>query len=187
MAIDSREKRASVVGINFIAGPSPTPNASKDQEWRQEVGYGYSGILAAEAVIVTYTDLFFNPDPTARALVVSDIFMNNRLSTQGDTWFDVVDGFDQEIVWDILNANYQDIIWDIHNVLYFIQQFFVRELCFNLKTKVGDVIDEPGDTLANDHYIMVPTKFDFQIMEPINFDFGLKNVMHGQVTSRSGG
>ena len=49
MAIDSREKRASVVGINYISGPSPTPNAAKDQEWRQEVGYSYSGILAAVA------------------------------------------------------------------------------------------------------------------------------------------
>ena len=46
MAIDSREKRASIVGINYVSGPSPTPNATKDQEWRQEVGYGYSGILA---------------------------------------------------------------------------------------------------------------------------------------------
>ena len=49
MAIDTREKRASVVGINMFFGPSPTPNAAQDQEWRQEVGYGYSGILAAGA------------------------------------------------------------------------------------------------------------------------------------------
>lgn len=47
MAIDTREKRASVVGINRLAGPSVTVNASKDQEWRQEVGYSYSGIAAA--------------------------------------------------------------------------------------------------------------------------------------------
>jgi len=46
MAIDSREKRASIVGINYLSGPSPTPTAAKDQEWRQEVGYGYPGILA---------------------------------------------------------------------------------------------------------------------------------------------
>ena len=53
MAIDTREKRQSVVGINFFFGPSPTPNASKDQEWRQEVGYGYPGIAAsAPAVLV---------------------------------------------------------------------------------------------------------------------------------------
>ena len=46
MAIDTREKRASVVGINRLAGPSVTPNSGKDQEWRQEVGYSYSGIAA---------------------------------------------------------------------------------------------------------------------------------------------
>ena len=49
MAVDTKEKRASVVGINRFAGPSPIPNASKDQEWRQEVGYSYSGILAGGA------------------------------------------------------------------------------------------------------------------------------------------
>ena len=49
MSIDTREKRASVVGINRLAGPSVTPNSGKDQEWRQEVAYSYSGILAAGA------------------------------------------------------------------------------------------------------------------------------------------
>ena len=53
MAIDSREKRTSIVGINYISGPSPTPNVAQDQEWRQEVGYNYSGILASTPVVVT--------------------------------------------------------------------------------------------------------------------------------------
>jgi hypothetical protein len=57
MAVDTREKRASVVGINYLSGPSPTPNAGKDQEWRQEVGYGYSGILAASAAPTQLKDL----------------------------------------------------------------------------------------------------------------------------------
>ena len=52
MAIDTREKRASIAGITRLAGPGVTPNASKDQEWRQEVGYSYSGILAAGAPTV---------------------------------------------------------------------------------------------------------------------------------------
>ena len=52
MAIDTREKRASLVGINYISGPSPTPNVAQDQEWRQEVGYSYSGILAGGAAVV---------------------------------------------------------------------------------------------------------------------------------------
>lgn len=33
----------------FPIFPSVTPNASKDQEWRQQAGWTYSGILAATA------------------------------------------------------------------------------------------------------------------------------------------
>jgi hypothetical protein len=46
MAIDTAEKRKSISGIPFLL-PGVTPNSSKDQEWRQEVAYSYSGILAA--------------------------------------------------------------------------------------------------------------------------------------------
>jgi len=47
MAIDSREKRQSIVAISLYSmGPSVTANAGQDQEWRQEAGYSYSGILA---------------------------------------------------------------------------------------------------------------------------------------------
>jgi len=45
MAIDSPEKRKSISGINYFS-PGVTPNSGQDQEWRQEAGYGYSGILA---------------------------------------------------------------------------------------------------------------------------------------------
>lgn len=46
MAIDSAEKRRSVAGVGvpgIVLGV--TPNASKDGEWRQQVGWGYSGIV----------------------------------------------------------------------------------------------------------------------------------------------
>ena len=46
MAIDNREKRQSVIGINYLS-VSPTSNASPDKEWRQQAGFGYSGIAAA--------------------------------------------------------------------------------------------------------------------------------------------
>ena len=49
MAIDDAEKRRSVAGIPFWVGLGVTPNASKDQEWRQQSGWGYSGILAGGA------------------------------------------------------------------------------------------------------------------------------------------
>lgn len=42
MAIDNAEKRRSVAGISV--GFGITPNASKDLEWRQQVGWSYSGI-----------------------------------------------------------------------------------------------------------------------------------------------
>lgn len=47
MALDTAEKRrsASIVSL-YPLGPGVTPNSDKDQEWRQEAGYGYSGILA---------------------------------------------------------------------------------------------------------------------------------------------
>ena len=45
MAIDSREKRQSISGIPVLI-PGVTPNAAKDQEWRQEVARSYSGIAA---------------------------------------------------------------------------------------------------------------------------------------------
>ena len=52
MAIDTAEKRRSVAGIHLMAaGPGVTPNSDQDQEWRQQVGYGYSGILVAVAVV----------------------------------------------------------------------------------------------------------------------------------------
>ena len=46
MAIDSAEKRRSVAGIPFFLGLGVTPNASQDQEWRQQADWSYSGILA---------------------------------------------------------------------------------------------------------------------------------------------
>ena len=54
MAIDSAEKRKSAAGVGFwIFGPGVTPNASKDAEWRQQAGWGYSGIAAGAPVVVT--------------------------------------------------------------------------------------------------------------------------------------
>jgi len=51
MAIDTAEKRKSISGLRNIY-PGVTPNASKDQEWRQEAGWKYSGILATSSSVV---------------------------------------------------------------------------------------------------------------------------------------
>lgn len=50
MALNTRENRASAVSLTPGAPPSPTPNAAMDQEWRQESGWGYGGILVGGAV-----------------------------------------------------------------------------------------------------------------------------------------
>lgn len=58
MAIDNAEKRRSVSGIPFHPlGPGVTPNASKDQEWRQQSGWGYSGILVDAPSAITVRNL----------------------------------------------------------------------------------------------------------------------------------
>lgn len=50
MAIDSAEKRKSLAGILPFLPVGVTPNASKDQEWRQEAGWGYPGILSGNVL-----------------------------------------------------------------------------------------------------------------------------------------
>lgn len=50
MAIDTAEKRRSISGIGGgIPGVTPVGSA-QDQEWRQESGWSYSGILAGAAI-----------------------------------------------------------------------------------------------------------------------------------------
>lgn len=49
MAIDTAAKRRSAAGLPFLPlGPGVTPDAGKGQAWRQQAGWGYSGILALE-------------------------------------------------------------------------------------------------------------------------------------------
>lgn len=50
MAIDTAEKRRNVASVLTLFAPGVTPNASKDAEWRQQAGWGYSGIAAGEFV-----------------------------------------------------------------------------------------------------------------------------------------
>ena len=53
MTIDTAEKRRSISGIGgppLI--PGVTPNSSKDQEWRQQSGWSYSGIPSSTIIIV---------------------------------------------------------------------------------------------------------------------------------------
>lgn len=64
MPINTAEKRrnASAVG-HRIGGRGITPNASKDQEWRQQVGWGYGGIAASAEVPFTFDTVCPLPIP----------------------------------------------------------------------------------------------------------------------------
>lgn len=50
MAIDTAEKRRSISGVSLPLIPGVTPDALKDQEWRQSSGWGYTGIPAGPPV-----------------------------------------------------------------------------------------------------------------------------------------
>lgn len=66
MAIDTAKKRRSAGGVAFLPlGPGVTPNASKDQAWRQSAGWSYTGILA-------------NAPPTGPSSRMSNIYLYPR-------------------------------------------------------------------------------------------------------------
>ena len=65
MAIDTAEKRRAVAVIShYFAGPGVTPNATKDIEWRQEVGWGYPGISAAIIVVLAAFQMKISEGPS---------------------------------------------------------------------------------------------------------------------------
>ena len=48
MPIDSAGKRRSAGGVGFVPlGPGVSPDAARAPAWRQQAGWGYSGIAAA--------------------------------------------------------------------------------------------------------------------------------------------
>lgn len=58
MAINTAERRRSVAHIaRFYSGAGVTMNASKDSEWRQEVGRNYPGIAAGAPVASTASSI----------------------------------------------------------------------------------------------------------------------------------
>ena len=71
MAIDSREKRQAISGILGVLIAGVTPNASPDQEWRQEAGWSYPGILAQSSAVP--------PDDDA------EVTVTNRTDADGAT------------------------------------------------------------------------------------------------------
>lgn len=100
MAIDTAEKRKSISGISLpFFAPGVTPNASKDQEWRQESAWSYSGILAGGVTTFTWTwaleayisaawvditdDILTHDHSTVAARGINGNNVNNRVAEPG--------------------------------------------------------------------------------------------------------
>ena len=87
MALYTAEKRASAVSLNPGAPSSVTPNAIHDREWRQESGWGYSGVtIGAGFAIgdVSVADLAYYD------VVLSDQLLYHDVTLMDDVRFDVV-------------------------------------------------------------------------------------------------
>jgi hypothetical protein len=72
MAIDTAEKRRSVAGVGLVIfGPAVTPTVGKDQEWRQQSAWSYSGILAESPVAADPAEFFRIPSIPRLATIPS--------------------------------------------------------------------------------------------------------------------
>lgn len=71
MAIDTRDKRASVIGYGLPFGVLPDVDATIDQGNRQHLVGLYPGILAEAAAIASYVRVAIS-DQVAYGAVVSD-------------------------------------------------------------------------------------------------------------------
>jgi hypothetical protein len=68
VAVDTRNKRASIIGYALPMGVFPNPDGTIDQADRQQIAFLYPGILAAELALasglVTATITLRQPEPT---------------------------------------------------------------------------------------------------------------------------
>jgi hypothetical protein len=157
-------------------------------------------------------DVFMN------TLSGGDVWFDVISQWTDDTAWDILNSTDQDTAWDILNATEQDVAWDILNAwalntawdilnstdqntswsvfaktLYYIQQFFVKQISFdfNIKEPIGfdwsmhnplEFTYKPKGSLDSSIYILnsavidtvhvaSPIDFGFQIMEPLKFTF----------------
>ena len=97
-----------------------------------------------------------------------------------DIAWDILNAFAQSIAWDILNAPSQDFAWSIFaKTLYFIQQFFINTICFDFNVRDGETLQEQWEYIST-FLLTTPTQFSFSIIKPIQFDFGIATVLHGE-------
>lgn len=82
MAIDTAQKRASA-GSLFPGLPiTQTPDAAKDQAWRQDAGWGYVGLLVSAPPAILPAQLEIS-DVEVYSLIISDVLLVTVL-TIGD-------------------------------------------------------------------------------------------------------
>ena len=137
------------------------------------------------------SDTYFGPDPIERLTTLSDQFANTRYNVGGNVWYSVQDEFTQDTAWTIIHGNVQDIAWNIlteyeqdiawgiskygisqditwniyAKVLYFIQQFNIKAICFGYNIKE-------------------PTQFNKQLAGPVQFAFRPDSVITDTVYLR---
>ena len=89
MSIDTAEKRRSAFQTFHPRGfPTVTPNLNKDQEWRQEVFWSYSGILVSDSSGIPVT---ISPQPVMEPYpLVPLIDGNGFLALEWHRWFQTV-------------------------------------------------------------------------------------------------
>jgi len=74
MAIDTAEKRRSAAAVLFPTLPGVTPNASKDQEWRQQAAWGYSGILVDAPPLIILGGRWVTGDSYSSGFIQGDSY-----------------------------------------------------------------------------------------------------------------
>ena len=96
MALDTKQKRSSAIGINLpFVVLFPDPDGAVSQADRQDVGYSYAGILAAGAVIGQISRILLAYESAA-------VFTLVPLQVGNGGWvYDIVQGYDVAIDYDL--------------------------------------------------------------------------------------
>jgi hypothetical protein len=174
LAIDTPEKRLSIGSLALTISPAlVTPNASPDQEWRQEVGWLYSGITIAAPDETTPVDDDADVTVTARTdrdgatvrpprstlRTAMDSLANSALEAPSRAPLDAHEAFFERIGAGTQegslarNNMYSNRAADAAAVLMFIVEYDVVD------NTVDVTIDTTGGTDRDGAHVRVPTTF----------------------------
>ena len=86
-----------------------------------------------------------------------------------DIAWDILNVFLQTTSWDTLNENNQDIAWSIFaDTLFFLQQLYIKQICFDIKTVAGEYLGVP---IGQECSIQEPLEFNVQLTNKVKFTF----------------